>query len=398
MTTSAPPDPRLDDRTISFTLNEQAATVGADDSRSLLSILREDFGLISLKNGCEPQASCGCCLLLVDGQPRLSCTMKPRQVAGKELITLEGLPEKIRTMIADSFVQSGGVQCGFCIPGMAMRAHAIVETNPSPTRPLIAHELRAHLCRCTGYVKIVDAIEDYARCRRGEGSCYRDDASGRIGTPLARHRGRELVLGDFKYIDDLTPVDLSVKGEMISPCATLQCGQTRSADTLTAFLYAAMKFSDHPRALVRGIDTSKAMKLPGVHRVITAADVPGDRYVGLIVNDWPILVAVGEETRCVGDMLAMVVADDQYIARRAAELIEVEYEVREPVTTPEEGLKPEAPEDSSWGEPALALGDFARRRRAGTGRISRTWWKTRFPLSASSTCSWSRKAASPCRR
>ncbi|MBA3775630.1 MAG: selenium-dependent xanthine dehydrogenase, partial [Betaproteobacteria bacterium] len=104
-----------------------------------------------------------------------------------------------------------------------------------------------------------------------------------------------------------------------------------------------MKFSDHPRALVKGIDDSEALALPGVRRVITAADVPGDRYVGLIVKDWPVLVAIGEETRCVGDIIAVVVADDQHTARRAAELVKIDYEVRQPITNPEDGLKPDAP-------------------------------------------------------
>src|SRR5688572_29928235 len=141
--------------------------------------------------------------MLVDGQPRLSCTLKPKNVANKEVITLEGLPETVRTQIAESFVSCGGVQCGFCIPGMAMRGHSIVESNPNPTREQIAFELRAHLCRCTGYVKIVDAIEKYASVRRGDGCCQHD-GSGRIGTSLARHNGRDLVLGDFRYIDDIT--------------------------------------------------------------------------------------------------------------------------------------------------------------------------------------------------
>ena len=145
------------------------------------------FGCISLKNGCEPQASCGCCTLLIDGRPRLSCTMKPSQVAGKTIITLEGLADEDRKQIADAFVTCGGVQCGFCIPGMAMRGYALVEEQPCPTREEIAHELRAHLCRCTGYVKIVDAIEELARVRRGE-TPRTADTSGRVGTSLQKYR------------------------------------------------------------------------------------------------------------------------------------------------------------------------------------------------------------------
>jgi xanthine dehydrogenase molybdenum-binding subunit len=289
--------------------------------RSMLAVLREDFGCTSLKNGCEPQGSCGCCTMLVDGQPRLSCTMKPSQVAGKKILTLEGLSPEHRRQIGSSFANCGAVQCGFCTPGMAMRGHALVERNPSPSRADIVYDLRAHLCRCTGYVKIVDAIEELARVRRGE-KPESPDASGRVGTSLPKYRGVDLALGDYKYIDDIK---------------------------IAGSLYAAMKFSDHPRALVIAIDASAALAIEGVERVITAADVPGDRYVGLIVKDWPVLVAAGEETRCVGDVLAVVVASDQRLARHAAEKIIVRYEVRTPVTNTHDALKPDAPKIHAAG-------------------------------------------------
>jgi selenium-dependent xanthine dehydrogenase len=299
---------------IQFVLNGRPVTA-EPAGRSLLGVLREDFGATSLKNGCEPQASCGCCAVLVNGKTLLSCALKPSQVAGKQVVTLEGLPQKQRDEIADSFANCGAVQCGFCTPGMAMRGHCLVEQNPNPSRPEIAYELRAHLCRCTGYVKIIDAIEELARVRRGEAPAV-PDRSGNVGTSLPKFRARDLALGDFKYIDDITP---------------------------PGTLYAAMRFSDHARALVKAIDTSAALAVEGVERIITAADIPGQRVVGLITKDWPILVAVAEETRCVGDILAVVVATDQYTARRAAELIQVDYEVRPAITDPEEALKPDAP-------------------------------------------------------
>ncbi|HEX8521628.1 MAG TPA: molybdopterin cofactor-binding domain-containing protein [Tepidisphaeraceae bacterium] len=343
MTTTAPATPLVGDNQIAFTLNGRKVSVRADDSRTVLSILREDFGMISLKNGCEPQASCGCCTLLVDGQPRLSCALKPKNVANKELVTLEGLPEETRKQIADSFVQCGGVQCGFCIPGMAMRGHAVVEGNPNPSREQIAYELRGNLCRCTGYVKIIDAIQQYAGLRRGE-SLPTSDQSGKVGTPLKRFNGHDLVLGDFKYIDDITPADFTVNGKLLTKLESRPRGALpQQGETLTTFLYAAMKFADHPRALVKGIDASAALAIAGVERVITAADVPGDRYVGLIEKDWPILVAIGEETRCVGDIVAIVIAENQHLAREAAEKVVIDYEVRTPITTVEQALKPDAP-------------------------------------------------------
>jgi xanthine dehydrogenase molybdenum-binding subunit len=343
----------VDDRTIAtgeargkirLTLNGRQVEADPDPNRSLLSVLREDFGCISLKNGCEPQASCGCCTLLIDGKPRLCCTMKASQVAGKDVVTLEGLPQQTRKNIADSFVSCGGVQCGFCIPGMAMRGHAIVKENSRPTRKQIAHELRAHLCRCTGYVKIVDAIEQLACTTRGEAG-RAIDRSGRIGTSLERYNGRDLVLGDFRYIDDIF-----VEGS----------------------LFAAMRFSDHPRAVVKSIDTRPALEVDGVERVLTAGDVPGNSIVGLITKDWPILVPIGQETRCVGDVLAIVVAKDQRTARRAAELIAVDYQILPPITDPRDALKPDAPRIHANGNllsrSAIHRGD-ARAALAGSAHV-----------------------------
>ena len=297
-----------------FNLNGRPVRVDVHPERSLLSVLREDLGIISPKDGCEPQASCGCCTVLIDGQPRLACALKAVKAAGQDVTTAEGLSEELRDQAAECFVRAGGVQCGFCIPGIVMRAVALLEREPDPSRDVIANELRAHLCRCTGYTKIIDAIRLLGRVRRGE--ALPEAEHGGVGKRVDRYRGREFVLGDFRYVDDIKVANA---------------------------LYAAMRFSDHPRALVKSIDGSPALELPGVTRVATAADVPGERYVGLITRDWPILVAVGEETRCVGDILAIVIAADPRTAREAAGRIAVEYDVREPLTTPAEALEPDAP-------------------------------------------------------
>ncbi|HEY3244809.1 MAG TPA: molybdopterin cofactor-binding domain-containing protein, partial [Phycisphaerae bacterium] len=346
---SAPPS----EETLSFVLNDRPVQVPVSPERSLLEVLREELGVISPKNGCEPQGQCGCCTVRINGKPRLACTMPVAQAAGKEIVTAEGLPCEVRQQVADCFVRAGGVQCGFCIPGIAMRAVSLLESHPTPTRPQIARELRAHLCRCTGYTKIVDAIELLARVRQGQ-PLPAADASGAVGTRLDRYRGREFVLGDFRYIDDIR---------------------------IAGALYAAFRFSDHPRALVRSIDVNPALGHPGVVRVITAADVPGQRHVGLITSDWPILVAVGEETRYVGDILGIVVANDQRTARQAAELIEIDYEIRQPLTTPEDALKPDAPRIHPRGNllsrSHVTRGDVAQALRASAHVVEGTY-QTQF--------------------
>ena len=335
--------------TVSFVLNGRPVSIEADAGRSLLDVLRDDLGIISPKNGCAPQGACGCCTVLIDGQPKLSCTMNVSRVAGRSVTTAEGLPELTRQQLAESFVRAGGVQCGFCTPGIAMRSVALLEKNADPSRAEIARELRPHLCRCTGYKKIIDSIQLFARLRRGE-EPPPVDSTGGVGTSLGRYRGRENVLGEFRYVDDIR---------------------------VDRMLHAALRFSDHPRALVRSIDPSAALAMPGVIRVLTAADVPGERYVGLIEQDWPILVAVGEETRCVGDVLAIVVANDRDTARAAAQRITVEYEVRTPVTTPEEGLSPAAPRIHPGGNllsrSAIRRGDADRALLTSAHVVSGTY-------------------------
>ena len=318
MTTSSS-IPTTPPATLNCTVNGRPVSLDlTDDGLTLLDILRDSLGITSPKNGCQPQAQCGCCTVLVDGKPMLSCTMKPQRAEGKSIITLEGLDEEHRKQIAESFVKCGGVQCGFCIPGFAMRGVGLCNQNPEPTRDEITKAIRPHLCRCTGYKQIVDSIELYSKVRAGGPMPEAEaaDRSGKVGTSLPRYTGHDAVLGDRKYVDDMT---------------------------VPGMLYGALRLADHPKATVKKIDASRALELPGVHRVVTAADVPGKVYVGLIEKDWPVFVAPGSDTRCTGDVIAAVVADDQRLARKATELIEVTYDVKTPVTDPTEALKPEAP-------------------------------------------------------
>jgi len=308
MSTSAPIQ-------VSFRLNGRDVAADVQPDTTLLEFLREERHVTSAKNGCAPQANCGCCTVLIDGKARLSCALTVEKVAGKHVVTMEGVPEEDRTLVAEAFTRCGGLQCGFCIPGIAVRALGLIAQNPDPTRAQIADALKQHLCRCTGYVKIVDAIEMIAHVKRG-GALPENDQSGHVGTRLDRFRARELAVGDWNYVDDMF---------------------------VPGMQFAALRLSDHPRARVVSIDASAAMALRGVERVLTAADIPGERYVGLIVRDWPVLVALGEETRYVGDAIAVVVAETQRLAREAAALIKVEYEVLAPLTSPEQALLPDAP-------------------------------------------------------
>ncbi len=321
---------------IAFTLNGERVVVNVEDGVSLLDALRDQLDVVSPKDGCQPQGSCGCCTVLIEGRPRLACITRAVSVAGKRVTTCEGLSAAERKLVAECFLHAGGTQCGFCTPGIVMRAEALLDRNPDPTREEVAHELRGHLCRCTGYAKIIDAILLLARARRGEG-LPAATADGRVGSSLRRYQGAELVLGQRRFIADIK---------------------------WPGTVFGALRFSDHPRARVRRIHTAPAEKLNGVLRVVTAADVPGERLVGLIEQDWPLFVAPGEETRYVGDVLAAVIATDRKTARRAAAMIEVAYDVLAPITSPHEALQPGAPKIHAKGNilsrSALARGDAAK--------------------------------------
>ena len=287
-----------------------------DPKGSLLDFLRRDLGILSPKDGCAPEATCGCCVVRLDGKPVLSCVTPMRKADGGTVQTIEGLPQTVQDKIAAAFAASGGAQCGFCIPGIVMRAAALIERNPEPSPADIEHELRFHLCRCTGYKKIIESVQVAARAIRDDAEIEAPDQSGKVGTRLCKYGVRDLVLGRHRYTADL-----------VEP----------------GMLHGAVRLSDHPRARVTAIDVSSAAALPGVERVFLAGDVPGQRTVGLIVPDWPLMVAVTETANHVGAVIACVAATTRQIARQAAALIEVKYEVLDPVVDVHRALRPDAP-------------------------------------------------------
>ncbi len=300
---------------VDFTLNGVPHHVVVGPHESLLTTLRERCGITSIKDGCHPQGQCGACLAIVQGHARVTCTLPTEMVRGHEVITLEGLPAAERASLARAFIAAGAVQCGFCIPAIALHASAFLDKHPDATREEIAKGLDQHLCRCTGYTRILDGVELLARARRGE-PIPEPPSEGGVGSSIRRYQGASSVLGTRPFVADL-----------VRP----------------GMLHGALVFSKHARARVVHVDTSKARALPGVAAVLTAADVPGERWYGLLIADWPGLVAEGEEVRCAGDVLAAIAADTELIAREAARLVEVVYEVLPPVVDPEEALRAGAP-------------------------------------------------------
>ncbi len=299
---------------VRFTLNGQDVALLVRRDEMLLETLRERLGIHSVKDGCNGQGQCGSCLALVDGAAKTTCSKPTTKVAGHEVVTLEGLPPAVRERLVHAFSSVGAVQCGFCLPAIALHTASFVDHHEVPTRDEIHHHFDQNLCRCTGYQKVMQAIEKYAALARGEdlpGPSATVGTSQGVGASLPHVEARGRILGERPFVADLAPPGL---------------------------LHGVVVLSPHPRAKVLGIDTMRASALPGVHAVLTAADIPGDRFTGLIYKDWPVMVAVGEETRCTGDVLAIVAADDEHTARRAAALIDLTLEPLPGCYSPEESL------------------------------------------------------------
>lgn len=299
----------------SFGLNGRAVTV-SDDHEHLLAALRDELGVISPKDGCAPSGQCGCCTVLVGRKARVACQTSLKRVTGEEVTTLEGFDDAELQRYCEAFAAHGALQCGFCIPGIIVRAKALIERKGKAlTREESARHLGAHLCRCTGYVKILDAIQDVAA-----GVEQVLELPKGVGSRGIKYEAEVLAAGVRPFIDDMR---------------------------VAGMLHGVLKLSDHARADVVTIDSSVALAVDGVVAVFTAADIPGELRVGLIHKDWPVMIPQGGRTSYLGDVLAIVVAHDRATAVRAADLVRVEYKVHEPKTDPVRTVTDK--EDAVWG-------------------------------------------------
>ncbi len=298
---------------VEFVLNGTPVSIRGDHPH-LLAAIREELDVTSPKDGCSPSGQCGCCTVMIDGKTQISCQYPLAKLAGRSVLTLEGVETAERERYAAAFAACGGLQCGFCIPGIVMRAKAQVDKKgDSLTRDDMSRHLGAHLCRCTGYVKVLDAIESVAL-----GKIQTPELSGVIGGRGAKYEAAELALGDRGYVDDIRLADRPI-------------------------LHAALHFTGHARADINAIDLTAALVAPGVVAAYTAADIPGELMVGIIYKDWPVMIPVGGRTSYAGDVLAIVVAETRQQARAAAELVDVAYDVYQPVTDIDFALTDGAP-------------------------------------------------------
>ena len=295
-------------------------TYEVEEDKKLMEFLRADCKLKSVKDGCS-EGACGTCTVLIDGKPIKACVQKISKFEGKSILTVEGFTEREKEIYTYAFGEAGAVQCGFCIPGMVICAKALLDVNSEPNRLEIAKAIRGNICRCTGYKKIIDAVLLAAQLLREENLPQADKIHG-IGQAAQRIDVREKVLGYGEYVDDM-----EVEG----------------------VIYGSAIRAAYPRAKVLSIDGSEALKLSGVHAVVTAADIPGTIKVGHIKKDWDTLIPVGENTRYLGDAICLVAAETPEIVEQAKQLVKIEYEVLPAVFSPEAAMQPNAPKVHSGG-------------------------------------------------
>ena len=329
---------------ISFIVNTDSVTVETDPTRTLLEVLREDLGLTGTKQGCDLEGECGACTVLLDGRPVRSCLTPVGKVAGRRVETVEGLAlhapsglvgqEDLHPLQA-AFIECGAVQCGFCTPGMLMAAKALLDCESDPTNAQIVDALEGNLCRCTGYVKIIDAVRQAAaRLHVGAGSPRPDPGRGDpaptdrpiIGGTMLRTDSIPKVTGAALYVED-----------MVMP----------------GMLHGAVLRSPHHHARVILLNTQPAARVQGVLAVLSAADIAGENGLGDYSQEEPVLCPIGGTVRMVGAPIALVVAESPAALKAGLAAVEVGYEILPHVFETDEALSPSATYIAGRGDNVL---------------------------------------------
>ena len=351
---------------ITLAINGEQKTLTIHPADRLLDVLRRE-AYFSVKHGCET-GDCGACTVLLDGRPVNSCVMLAAQAEGHNITTVEGLGSAgTLHPLQQAFVETGAIQCGYCTPAQLLAAKALLDENPNPTEGEVREALAGVLCRCTGYVKPVQAVLRAAAVMRGEQvppfrpleravpvpgeffkyPTWRDEPppAGDGGGPAVQTRTMPIVV---------TPPELAARKVVGKPepkvdAVKLALGRPVFTDDfeMRGMLHAALLTSPHAHARIKHIDASRARALPGVHAVLTYKDIPRVHYASggqSYPNPLPYdQVSLDNKVRHVGDRVAVVAAETPEIAREALKLIEVEYEVLPAVFDPEAAMQPGAP-------------------------------------------------------
>jgi CO/xanthine dehydrogenase Mo-binding subunit/xanthine dehydrogenase iron-sulfur cluster and FAD-binding subunit A len=322
-------EPEVDqpaDGQITFVLNGEERTVTGEPDVMLANLLRDELGLTGTKVGCD-EGDCGACIVLVDGQPVVSCLFPVVKAHGRRVQTIEGVArgEQLHP-VQEAFLYHDAIQCGFCTPGLVLAAVSLLEEIPDPTLGEVKEALGNNFCRCTGYAKVFDAIQDAAAVMQGKKRGLSKRALPRKDA-FDRATGREVYAGDM---------------------------------ALEGMLFGKIVWSEYPHAEILRVDTSEALAVPGVARVITYEDVPGENLFGSWGYDQPVLAE--NKVRFVGEAIAVVYAETLGAAEEGVGKVRVAYRQLPVVSTPGEALSPDAPilkgEDNVYHRTLVEKGDI----------------------------------------
>ncbi len=282
--------------------------------KKLLTFLREELALTGTKDGCS-EGACGTCMVIIDGKKVKACAVRLSKLQGKSVTTIEGLSAREAEVYTWAFAVEGAVQCGFCTPGMVISAKALIDQEPNPTIQQVKEAIKGNICRCTGYKKIELAILRAAQMLREGLPVPQQSNDLALGSHYPRIDAEAKVLGTGLYTDDIR---------------------------IDGMRYAKAIRSAYPRARVLSIDGSKAEAHPHFIRLITSDQVPHN-IIGHLVQDWPVLIPVGEITRYTGDAIALVVSSSLDSLDEIAHLVSITYEPLKPMLTIDDALADGAP-------------------------------------------------------
>lgn len=279
---------------------------------SLLKYLREVLKLTGTKQGCDGEGTCGACTVIIDGKSKRSCLVKMNTLNGARVETIEalqiGLLETPHPII-QAVVQDGIFQCGYCAPGAIMAAKALLDNEPVPSDKDIKRSLSAVICRCAGLNRMDHSLVKAANVLNKREPCTWKGEDTEIERRLI-----DRLTGKLKFTDDLS---------------------------FDGMLHGKAVRANVPHARIKALDTCAAEKTPGVVKVITAEDIPGENIFGMIVADQPVFCE--DEVRYIGDAIALVIADSRETAEKAAKAVRFEYDLLPVISNVTEAIAPDAP-------------------------------------------------------
>jgi putative selenate reductase molybdopterin-binding subunit len=358
---------------IELILNDRPGVLEVETRSTLLDVLRNQIGLYGAKHGCE-KGECGACTVLLDGKPVNACMLLAVQAAGHRITTIEFFgshpdlgwkQQRGLHPIQKAFVETGAIQCGYCIPAMVLSTNALLRENPNPTDEEIREALSGILCRCTGYKKPVQAVLRTAAELRGKQFKYKGYRASKSSVDESMENGQIVsgsfapVIGDLQLQTDVLPkikysTDTSswkVIGKSETKVDAVKLVQGKPAFTadveMRGMLHAKILHSPLAHARIKNIDVSRALNLPGVAAVLTWKDIPRVVYSTAGQSD-PIpgaldTFSLDNKVRFVGDRVAFVAAETEQIAREALKLIDVDYEPLPAVLNPAKAMDDGAP-------------------------------------------------------